>query len=111
MANCHPLELPEVISDIQKADFIYVLDSEKNLLTRSLMNITACDQEEMVKGLTEHDYHSGPEPDYDNNRDGMVWKFKISYKGTDIYIKVKWPLSDVYGHSMTKCLSCHIDYL
>ncbi len=103
-------EIKLFLHSVKYADFIDFVPTEKNRQTRFLIGMTTYDQEDMVRNLSIDDYYSGPEKDRDPSRLGMLWMFKHTYRGHELYIKLK-EVQIVEGNSIVKCLSCHIDYI
>jgi hypothetical protein len=109
MAPSDEIQLDEVIEAIRTCR-IDIVNRTKNQETRLLLGITVCEQEDMVRSLTQHDYHEGPLDDRDTIRGGKLWVFKTELMGHPIYVKVK-VIEIEDGRRIVKAISCHIDYM
>ena len=67
--------------------------------------MTPKERENVLLELKITDYQAGPEEDRDYPGEKEIWKFKKTYIGIHIYIKLK--LSLVEGGFYGKCLSFH----
>ena len=58
-----------------------------------------------ISNLRILDYGAGPERDYNNPDDCDIWKFKIRYLNSEIYVKIKLTEGDDGFHAI--CQSFH----
>ena len=95
------LELKKAVASKQFA----VIPREKNNAFLARCGMTPAEREELVAGLTSHDYMSGPEYDRDYPKEQDIWKFKKRFGRREIYIKLK--LVTKGNGYYAKCLSFH----
>lgn len=98
-------EINHFLERLKLSDSFVIVNTQKNRVTRYKLGITVQDQKDLICDLTDSDYISGPEDDYDSSRPGQIWKFKRSAFKTVFYIKIK--IED--NATEAKALSCHID--
>jgi hypothetical protein len=79
---------------------IHFQDRKRNLDSLANLGLSIEDAEEIILGLTEEEYVTGPEKDLDGSS-GEIWVFGSSYGGRRLYIKVK------LDNIRSKCISFH----
>ena len=87
------------------SNYIDFVPRSKNIDTLSRLGININYAKTILKSLTQANYLSGPEADYDRIGD-QVWCFGTTVAGMEIYIKVKI-YQDATGKPQAKCLSFH----
>jgi hypothetical protein len=84
--------------------FLWVQRIEKNKSIVELgLNRKAVESELLSLSVTN--YCSGPHPDKDLSKPGMVWKFGTEIDGYDVYIKLK--IAEFNGGKLAVCISFH----
>lgn len=98
-------QMNNFLERLKLSDSFCIVNTEKNRVTRYKLGITVQDQTDLIHDLTDFDYISGPEDDFDASRPGQIWKFKKSAFKTVFYIKIK--IED--NGTEARAISCHID--